>query len=175
MGRLIVKYQDRLYNAILKICGNSDDAAELTQETFVKVLENIGTFRGQSSFYTWLFRVGVNLALNFCRRRLRLGMCSLDGSGGVGEQGNSSMAANLPDKKEMDPVAIAQNRELARQVLAALEKLEDSQRTIIVLRDIEAMSYEDIAEVLQIELGTVKSRLCRARMALRELLQTVWI
>jgi RNA polymerase sigma-70 factor (ECF subfamily) len=172
MGRLIVKYQDRLYNAILKICGNSDDAAELTQETFVKVLENIGTFRGQSSFYTWLFRVGVNLALNFCRRKLRLGMSSLDG--GASEQENGSMTANLPDKREIDPVAIAQNRELARQVLAALEKLEDSQRAIVVLRDIEAMSYEDIAEVLQIELGTVKSRLCRARMALRELLQTVW-
>jgi RNA polymerase sigma-70 factor (ECF subfamily) len=173
MGRLIVKYQDRLYNAILKICGNSDDAAELTQETFVKVLENIGTFRGQSSFYTWLFRVGVNLTLNFCSRKLRLGMCSLDG--GAGDQENSSLAANLPDKREIDPAAIAQNRELARQVLAALEKLEDHQRAIVVLRDIEAMSYEEIAEVLQIELGTVKSRLCRARMALRELLQTVWI
>jgi RNA polymerase sigma-70 factor (ECF subfamily) len=168
MGRLIVKYQDRLYNAILKICGNSDDAAELTQETFVKVLENIGTFRGQSSFYTWLFRVGVNLTLNFCSRKLPL-------DGGAGDQENSSLAANLPDKREIDPAAIAQNRELARQVLAALEKLEDHQRAIVVLRDIEAMSYEEIAEVLQIELGTVKSRLCRARMALRELLQTVWI
>jgi RNA polymerase sigma-70 factor (ECF subfamily) len=172
-SRLIVKYQDRLYNAILKICGNPDDAAELTQETFVKVLENIGTFRGQSSFYTWLFRIGVNLALNFCSRKLRLGMCSLDGDSAAGE-GKPSMAASLQDRKEADPVAIAQNRELARQVLAALEKLEDHQRAIVVLRDIESMSYEDIAEVLQIELGTVKSRLCRARMALRELLRTVW-
>jgi len=173
MGRLIVKYQDRLYNAILKICGNPDDAAELTQETFVKVLENINTFREQSGFYTWLFRVGVNLTLNFCSRRLRLGMRSLDVA--AGEQESSSMAANLPDKRQTDPVTTAENRELVRHVLAALEKLDDHQRAVVVLRDIEGMSYEQIAEILQIELGTVKSRLSRARTALRELLQTVGI
>lgn len=172
MGRLIIKYQDRLYNTILKICGNPDDAAELTQETFVKVLESISTFRGQSSFYTWLFRVGVNLTLNFCSRKLRLGMRSLDA--GLG-QNESSMASNLPDKKEIDPAAVAQNHELVGQVLAALEKLDDNQRAIVVLRDIEGMDYEQIAEILQIELGTVKSRLSRARSALRELLQTVWL
>jgi RNA polymerase sigma-70 factor (ECF subfamily) len=173
MGRLIVKYQDRLYNAILKICGNPDDAAELTQETFVKVLESLGTFRGESGFYTWLFRVGVNLTLNFCSRRLRLGMRSLDVA--AGEQEDSSMAANLPDKRQIDPVTAAQNSETVQQVLIALEKLEDHQRAIVVLRDIEGMSYEQIAEIMQIELGTVKSRLSRARIALRELLQAVWI
>jgi RNA polymerase sigma-70 factor, ECF subfamily len=172
MGRLIIKYQDRLYNTILKICGNPDDAAELTQETFVKVLESISTFRGQSSFYTWLFRVGVNLTLNFCSRKLRLGMRSLDASNGLNE---SSIASSLPDKKELDPAEVAQNHELVGQVLAALEKLEDNQRAILVLRDIEGMDYEQIAEILQIEMGTVKSRLSRARTALRELLQTVWL
>jgi RNA polymerase sigma-70 factor, ECF subfamily len=172
MGRLIIKYQDRLYNTILKICGNPDDAAELTQETFVKVLESISTFRGQSGFYTWLFRVGVNLTLNFCSRKLRLGMRSLDASSG---QQESSIASNLPDKKEIDPATVAQNHELVGQVLAALEKLDDNQRAIVVLRDIEGMDYEQIAEILQIEMGTVKSRLNRARTALKELLQTVWL
>lgn len=173
MGRLIVKYQDRLYNAILKICGNPDDAAELTQESFVKVLENIGTFRSQSSFYTWLFRVGINLTLTFCSRKLRLGMHSLDNPAG-GKEG-LKLADVLADVKEKGPLVDIENREVIQRVLAALEKLEDHQRAIVVLRDIEGMSYEHIAEVLQIEIGTVKSRLSRARVALRELLQAVWI
>jgi RNA polymerase sigma-70 factor (ECF subfamily) len=172
MGRLIVKHQDRLYNTILKICGNPDDAAELTQETFVKVLESINSFRGQSSFYTWLFRVGVNLTLNFCSRRLRLGMRSLDV---IPERQESSIGSNLSDKREVDPAAAAENQERVGQVLAALEKLDDNQRAIVVLRDIEGMNYEQIADILRIEIGTVKSRLSRARMALRELLQTVWL
>jgi RNA polymerase sigma-70 factor (ECF subfamily) len=173
MGRLIIKYQDRLYNAILKICGNPDDAAELTQESFVKVLENIGTFRSQSSFYTWLFRVGINLTLTFCSRRLRLGMRSLDNSPG-GKEG-LKLADVLADTKQETPLADIEKREMVQRILAALEKLEDHQRVIVVLRDIEGMSYEQIADVLQLETGTVKSRLSRARLALRELLQAVWI
>lgn len=173
MGRLIIKYQDRLYNAILKICGNPDDAAELTQESFVKVLENIGTFRSQSSFYTWLFRVGINLTLTFCSRRLRLGMRSLDNSPG-GKEG-LKLADVLADTKRETPLADIEKREMIQRILAALEKLEDHQRVIVVLRDIEGMSYEQIADVLQLETGTVKSRLSRARLALRELLQAVWI
>ncbi|HML74329.1 MAG TPA: sigma-70 family RNA polymerase sigma factor [Anaerohalosphaeraceae bacterium] len=173
MGRLIIKYQDRLYNAILKICGNPDDAAELTQESFVKVLENIGTFRSQSSFYTWLFRVGINLTLTFCSRRLRLGMRSLDNSPG-GKEG-LKLADVLADTKQETPLADIEKREMIQRILAALEKLEDHQRVIVVLRDIEGMSYEQIADVLQLETGTVKSRLSRARLALRELLQAVWI
>jgi RNA polymerase sigma-70 factor (ECF subfamily) len=172
MGRLIVRYQDRLYNTILKICGNSDDAAELTQESFVKVIENIGGFRSQSSFYTWLFRVGVNLTLTFCSRKLRLGMRSLDTAG---DEDSPKMAAALMDSKQLEPSIEAENRELHQRILAALEKLEDSYRAIIVLRDIESMTYEQIAEALDLELGTVKSRLSRARAALRELLQAVLI
>ncbi len=173
MGQLIVTYQDRLYNAILKICGNPDDAAELTQESFVKVLENISGFRSQSSFYTWLFRVGVNLTLTFCSRKLRLGMRSLDICGS--DNDGPKLTEALTESKQIGPVAEAENRELHQHLLAALEKLEDQQRAIIVLRDIEAMSYEQIAEALNLELGTVKSRLSRARAALRELLQAVLI
>ena len=173
LGRLILKYQDRLYNAILKICGNSDDAAELTQESFVKVLENIDGFRSQSSFYTWLFRIGINLTLNACKRKLRLGMRSLDV--GSDEAPGSKWPANLPDAKQTDPADQAEKNELIQRVLAGLEKLEDQQRTIIVLRDIEGMNYEQIAEVMNLELGTVKSRLSRARGALKELLQAIWV
>ena len=78
--RLIVRYQDRIYNVILKIVGNKDDAAELTQETFVKVIENIDNFQGRSSFYTWAFRIAVNLTLNYCQRNARFRFSSLDAS-----------------------------------------------------------------------------------------------
>ena len=78
MQRLILKYQNRIYNTILKICANPDDAAELAQETFVKVIENIDKFQGRSSFYTWVFRIAVNLTLNYCKRSVKLGFRSLD-------------------------------------------------------------------------------------------------
>ena len=78
MERLILRYQNRIYNVILKMCANTDDAAELTQETFVKVIENIDKFEGRSGFYTWAFRIAVNLTLNYCQRSVRLGYRSLD-------------------------------------------------------------------------------------------------
>ena len=100
MGRLIVKYQDRIYNVIYKICTNSDDAAELTQETFVKFIEKINTFRFASSFYTWLFRIAVNTTLNYCRRKVKLGSQSLDSAVRSDlEGGRSQLKAFLADKK----------------------------------------------------------------------------
>ena len=164
MGRLIVKYQDRVYNTILKICNNSDDAAELTQDTFVKVLENITGFRGKSSFYTWLFRVAVNEAINFCRRRFKVAARSLDGG-----------LPAMTDRVDNDPARLAQQKEVIALLTEAIGRLDEDHRVIIVLRDIEQMSYEQIAETLELELGTVKSRLSRARAVLRELLETVLI
>lgn len=162
MSRLIVKYQDRIYNTILKICNNSDDAAELTQDTFVKVLEHIADFRGKSSFYTWLFRIAVNETINFCRRRFKVASQSLD--------------AELPMPADMttsDPVCLAQQKEAIALLTEAIGRLDEDHRVVIVLRDIEQMSYSQIAETLGLEMGTVKSRLSRARAMLREILETV--
>lgn len=166
MSCLILRYQDRLYNIILKICNNSDDAAELTQDTFVKVIENIGSFRQKSSFYTWLFRVGVNEAINFCRRRFNAPLLTLE---------TAAAAAALTDKTDNDPAALAQQKEIITLMTEAIGRLDEDHRAVLVLRDIEQMSYTQIAEVLDIELGTVKSRLSRARAMLRELLETVLI
>lgn len=162
MSRLIIKYQDRIYNTILKICNNSDDAAELTQDTFVKVLENISSFRGKSSFYTWLFRVACNEAINFCRRRFKVVSQSLDGG----------MPTPM-DVSDNDPARLAQHKEVIALLTEAIARLDEDHRVVLVLRDIEQMSYNQIAEVLGIELGTVKSRLSRARAMLREILETV--
>jgi len=173
MSCLIVKYQDRIYNTILKICQNHDDAAELTQDTFVKVLENISSFRGKSSFYTWLFRVAVNHSLNYCKRRFKLSPVSLDAENDQFEDGKGKLAAVLVDPNGADPAVVAQQKELSQIVVNLIGQLQQEHRVVLVLRDIEQMSYAEIAEVLRIETGTVKSRLNRARTKLRELLETV--
>ena len=172
MERLILKYQNRIYNVILKICSDPDDAAELTQETFVKVIENIHKFEGRSKFYTWAFRVAVNLTLNYCQRNAKLTLSSLDAEK---DQYNSRqmqvLKEFLSDENSPDPEAVAQNKELCEMAVQALMKLDDAQRAVVVLRDIEGMNYAQIADVLNIELGTVRSRLSRARGRLRKILE----
>ena len=174
MERLILKYQNRIFNVVLKMCGNSDDAAELTQETFVKVIESIEKFKGRSSFYTWLFRIAVNLTLNYCQRHARTAMRSLDAEDTEHDGAADQLLRDiLSDERAVDPAMVAQSRELCDLAMDALLKLEEPQRAIIVLRDIEGMNYTEIADVLNIELGTVRSRLSRARSNLREILEAM--
>jgi RNA polymerase sigma-70 factor, ECF subfamily len=172
--KLVSKYQGRIYNLILKICSNPDDAAELTQDTIVKLLENIGKFESRSSFYTWAFRIAVNLTLNYRKRKAAVGFTSLDAeTASADDETKQGLAAILSDVKAPDPAIIAENKELCDLVQKAIGKLDESNRVIIVLRDIEGMDYEQIAEVLGTELGTVKSRLSRARAALRQILEAL--
>ena len=174
MERLIIKYQNRIYNVILKICANADDAAELSQETFVKVIENIEKFEGRSSFYTWLFRIAVNLTLSYCKRSVKLGLKSLDSEDDErGREGRRALKEFLSDDSLSDPAAIASKKELYELIKKAMMKLDDNQRAVIVLRDIEGMDYAQIAKVLDVELGTVKSRLNRGRSNLREIMEAI--
>ena len=174
MERLILKYQDRIYNVILKICANPEDAAELTQETFVKIIENLDRFEGRSSFYTWAFRIAVNLTFNYCQRNVRIGYRSLDAEGnGHNQEARAQLKEFLTDSASPNPAVAVQNKELCEIVAKTLMKLDDAQRTVIVLRDIEGMNYAQIAKVLGVELGTVKSRLSRARSNLREILGAI--
>jgi len=174
MERLILKYQNRIYNVILKICANPDDAAELTQDTFVKIIENIDRFERRSGFYTWAFRIAVNLTLNYCQRSAKHGFSSLDAENDEhSQQAKAQLKGFLSDDSSPDPAVVAQNKELCRIVAKTLMELDDAQRAVLVLRDIEGMNYAEIAKVLDIELGTVKSRLSRARSNLRELLGTI--
>jgi len=174
MESLILRYQNRIYNVILKICANPDDAAELTQETFVKIIESIDRFQGRSTFYTWAFRIAVNLTLNYCQRSAKLGLRSLDAEGYAHDtQARQVLREFLSDDSAPDPAAVAQNKELCEIAFESLMKLNDEQRTVVVLRDIEGMHYAQIAEVLDIELGTVRSRLSRARNNLREIIEAV--
>jgi len=172
MEHLIVKYQARIYNVILKICANPDDAAELTQDAFVKVLENITGFKGKSSFYTWLFRIAVNLTISFCKRNVRLGFRSMEIEIGR-DDAKTKLQNTLVNQKADDPAKNLQKTELREIIITALMKLDSDHRTVIVLRDIEAMTYEQIAEVAEIELGTVKSRISRARSNFRMILEKI--
>lgn len=174
MSRLITKYKDRLYNVILRICANPEDAAELTQDAFVRIIENLHRFQQRSSFYTWAFRIAVNLTLNFCRRKVRIEMTSLDAElGGDNEQARAALRNYLADASATDPAAIAQSKEQVNLIIRAINLLSEDQRAVVVLRDVEGMDYAQIAQIMEVELGTVKSRLARARANLRANLEAI--
>lgn len=165
-GRLVVRYQDRVFNTCLRIVGDRAEAEDLTQEAFMKAFASIDRFDGRASFYTWLYRIAVNLCLSARRKNSRRA-CSSDAgwthSGGGQEGGDRSLAVEGPT-----PLEEASRAEQHRHVLAALAELDDEHRTVVVLRDIESLDYAEIAETLNVPTGTVKSRLHRARLALRE-------
>ncbi len=170
--QLILKYQDRIYNTILRMVANPDDAADLTQETFVKVIEKVDTFQGRSSFYTWLFRIAVNLTLSYCKRATKLTFRSLEAPDGESSDNARQMLKDyLQHDGTTDPAVLAANNELVKLIVRAMTKLDDSQRAVIVLRDIEGMNYMQIAEVLELEMGTVKSRLSRGRSNLKQIME----
>ncbi|MGC9454584.1 MAG: sigma-70 family RNA polymerase sigma factor [Phycisphaerae bacterium] len=168
---LVAKYQHRLYNALYRMTGRSDDAEEIAQDAFLKALEKLDSFGGRSSFYTWLYRIAVNLTISRRRRQGRIRFQPLT----VGDEDfDRSQAAALSARKHQNgnpgPAAAAESAETARLVTDALERLDDEYRIVVVLRDIEGMDYAQIAEVLELPAGTVKSRLHRGRSMLREML-----
>ncbi len=167
-GALVAKYQDRVFNMVYRMCRRREDAEELAQEAFLKALEKISQFRGQSRFYTWLFRIAVNLVLSHRRKSGRIKFHSL--SGGDDSEGSqaANLAASIAERREASPSARAMSVETRQRVLAAMEALDDEMRLVVILRDSEDMDYAQIAEVLSIPLGTVRSRLHRARCELKE-------
>jgi RNA polymerase sigma-70 factor (ECF subfamily) len=167
--KLILKYQDRIYNTVLKLCGNEADAAELAQDSFVKAIQSLKDFRAESSFYTWLFRIAVNHTLNFCKKNNRLNFESLQNE--IDEETEKQLKDYLVDNKSVEPSELASKKEVNSLIIKALEKLEPQQRAVIVLRDIEQMSYNDIAHTLNMEIGTVKSRIARGRKNIREIIE----
>ncbi len=176
-GRLVVMYQDRLYNAILRLVGDRDEARELTQETLTKGLEKIGGFRGDAGPYTWLFRIGMNLAISRLRKTKRHRVFSLDCPGDRRDRrGDGDQASGLVDRLARDPEGSPaeqiERRERDAEVLAALGRLDAESRAVLVMRDIEGFDYRQMAEILALPLGTLKSRLFRARLALREELKS---
>jgi RNA polymerase sigma-70 factor, ECF subfamily len=171
-GQIVVRYQDRLYNGLLRMVGDGEEARELTQETFTRGLSNISSFRGESSAYTWLFRIAMNLAISALRQSSRRRVFSLDDSSGGDHDDGDGQASRLRDRLTAQPADILESREQHEQVLAALGRLDPEHRAVLVMRDIEGFDYQQMAEVLVLPLGTLKSRLFRARLALREELKS---
>lgn len=169
---LVRKYQDRVYNACLRICGDAEEARDLTQEAFLKAFESIEKFRGKSAFFTWIFRIAVNLSISHQRRVRSRATLSLDEVGGstAGEEAGSR-AGRVEDVSTPDPSSGAVAAETHVRVADALAELDAEQRAVIVLRDMEGFDYQAIADVLELPVGTVKSRIFRARLALRERLK----
>jgi RNA polymerase sigma-70 factor (ECF subfamily) len=178
-GQIVILYQDRLYNAVLRLVGDREEARELTQEAFTRGLEKIDSFRGDASPYTWLFRIGVNLAISQLRKVRRVRIFSLDRpatGAGRGRQAagyDDDQAAGLidrvaRDKTESAPPERMEKSERDQMVLSALGRLDAEYRAVLVMRDIEGFDYQQMADVLGLPLGTLKSRLFRARMALRD-------
>lgn len=178
-GQIILLYQDRLFNAVLRLVGDREEARELTQEAFTRGLTKLESFRGDASPYTWLFRIAVNLAISQLRKVQRVRVFSLDrpnSNGQGGRRGDDSQAASLVDRVARDqaelPPQRAERKERDEAVLAALGRLDAEYRAVLVMRDIEGFDYQQMAEVLSLPLGTLKSRLFRARLALRDELRT---
>ncbi len=170
-GALVAKYQDRVFNMVYRMCGRREDAEELAQEAFLKALEKITQFRSQSSFYTWLFRIAANLVISHRRRSGRIRFHTLDPSDSDGESQAGALTAQMAARREKSPAAAVASAETQLMVTAALEELDDEMRLVVLLRDGEDMEYAEIADVLNTPVGTVKSRLHRARNELREKLK----
>lgn len=167
-GALVAKYQDRIFNMICRMVSRRADAEELAQDTFLKALERISQFRGQSQFYTWLFRIAANLAISYRRRGGRVKFQSLSASEDFEQSQADALTAAMAGRRNPGPDTAVVAAETSRRVLEALEELDDEYRLVVVLCDIEEMDYAQIADVLDVPVGTVKSRLHRARCILRD-------
>ena len=167
-GLLVAKYQDRIFNMVYRMCGRRADAEELAQEAFLKALERIGQFRGNSGFYTWVFRIAANLTLSHRRRAGRIHFKSLTGPESLDGTQAESLTASVAKRRDPGPVAAAMSAEARLRVHQSLEELDDEFRLVVILRDMEDMDYAQISRVLDVPVGTVKSRLHRARHLLKE-------
>jgi RNA polymerase sigma-70 factor (ECF subfamily) len=173
-GQIVLLHQDRLYNSILRLIGDPEEARELTQEAFTRALSKVETFRGEAQPYTWLFRIAVNLAISQLRKVQRHRTFSLDRANGNGhrssddDQASSLLDRLTPSRGEDSPPQRLEKRERDEQVLLALGRLDAEYRAVLVMRDIEGFDYQQMADVLGLPLGTLKSRLFRARLALRD-------
>lgn len=166
--QLIEGYQRRIFNICLRMLCNYDDASDLSQEVLIRIYKSIMNFKEQSSFSTWIYRITTNVCLDEIRRRKNKKTISLDEEIKLDE---GEMKRQI-ESDEPTPEDIAEKEELKKLVNDAIAILSEEHRIVIVLRDIQGLSYEEIAKALNLPEGTVKSRINRARLALKNILSS---
>jgi RNA polymerase sigma-70 factor (ECF subfamily) len=162
-GQLVLKYQDRLYNTIAHLIGSADEAYDVVQDACVQAFVKLESFERQAAFYTWLYRIAFNMAIS--RRRRRKPVLSVDQA--------REVSGAEPMGHDEAPGDRLEQQERVEQVQAALAKLSEEHRVVLVLREMDGCCYETISQMLDLPVGTVRSRLFRARLQLREQLKAV--
>jgi RNA polymerase sigma-70 factor (ECF subfamily) len=167
-NEIVSRYKDRVHNYVCRMAGTGTDAEDLTQETFVRAFVSIKSFQGRASLNTWLYRIATNVCIDHARRsgKIKANTESLQQN----EEDGGSAERDLPDSR-FDPQNILLNKELGAKLELALKALPEKLRMVVLLHDIEGLPYEEIAQIAECPLGTVKSRLFNARAALRDRLK----
>lgn len=164
---LVEKYQNRVYHLVYGMVRNREDAADITQDAFVKAYQKIDSFRLESSFYTWLYRIAMNQAIDFLRKRKRRGTSEFDESIAARESDGSIAESH----NSTSPRKALERKQLYKQIMDALEQLPEDQKQVILLREVEGLSYKEICDIMGIPEGTVMSRLFYARKKMQKLLR----
>ena len=163
-GTLVQQHQTMVYHLALRMVGNAEDAADLTQEVFLSAWRSLSRFQEQSSFGTWIYRMATNASIDFLRREKRRQVLSM-----TMEEDSEERQAQVPDER-YSPHRLLEQKEARQAVADALAALSPEHRQVLVLREMEGLSYQEIGQLLGLEEGTVKSRIARARLALRDFL-----
>jgi len=163
-GILVRRHQDRLYNTVYRLLDNAEDAQDVVQDAFLHAYQSLDSFKGDSLFFTWLYRIAVNTAISL--KRKRRAVLSLDGS----RNGEAGVDPHDPSEA-VRPEHALELQEQERRIQQALSRLSPEHRAVLILKDMEGQKYEVMAEILQVPIGTIRSRLHRARLELRELLE----
>ena len=166
-NRIILKYRERLYSVIYNMTGNREDTADLVQDAFIKSFQSINRFQGQSTFFTWLYRIAVNSTVTHLRKNRLRTFFSLEKI--IEEEKSSEIIAALTDKSGAERETFV--KELQEKLNDALQKLSINHRTVITLFEIDGLSHAEVAEVMDCSVGTVRSRLHYAKQLLQAELQ----
>jgi RNA polymerase sigma-70 factor (ECF subfamily) len=166
LDSLVIRYQTRAYQYAFRLTQNPDEAADIVAEAFIRVYNALGHFKGQSSFSTWLYRIVTNCFLDLRKKERHRSTVSLDAPGPGGE---TDSARQVVDPNP-SPHELSEGSDRAERIQTAINRLPEYQRAMIVMYHVEMLAYEEISQALDLPIGTVKSRLNRARLALREIL-----
>ncbi len=162
---LVLEHQNKVYSLALRMVGNEEDARDMAQEAFIRAFNSLASFRGESKFSVWLYRLTSNICIDFLRGRAKRRTVSLNWEDEDGEEGE----LEIPDER-FSPEARLERTELRESVRRGLDSLSPEYREILLLREINGLSYDEISRALNLEEGTVKSRIFRARKKLSEFL-----